>query len=255
MSKNETYDMFVDKFKSKLTTDDCYTPEPVYNAVRDYVCRRFRISADSIVRPFWPGGDYEGFEYPEGCFVLDNPPFSILLEIIRFYKERKIHFFLFAPGKEILHYMPWCNCLLGGNIVYQNGAQVCTSYVTDMGDFAIECDPDFIREVEAACQFKPKPKLTRYTYPDNVISTAWVLMMASRKIPFTFRHSQCHFVRNLDCLRAIRKQAYVGGVLISKSAEAVKRAADEAKRASDTAPVLVQLSEREQAIIDAMENK
>ena len=28
MSKNESYDMFVDKFVPKLTTDDCYTPEP-----------------------------------------------------------------------------------------------------------------------------------------------------------------------------------------------------------------------------------
>ena len=43
MSKNETYDMFVDKFVPKLTTDDCYTPEPVYNVVRDYVCRRLAL--------------------------------------------------------------------------------------------------------------------------------------------------------------------------------------------------------------------
>ena len=26
MAKNETYEEFVDKFKPKLTTDDCYTP-------------------------------------------------------------------------------------------------------------------------------------------------------------------------------------------------------------------------------------
>ena len=28
MAKNETYEEFVDKFKPKLTTDDCYTPPP-----------------------------------------------------------------------------------------------------------------------------------------------------------------------------------------------------------------------------------
>lgn len=29
------YQDFVDKFKPKSATDDCFTPEPVYNAVRD----------------------------------------------------------------------------------------------------------------------------------------------------------------------------------------------------------------------------
>ena len=31
------YTAFVDKFKPKLTTDDCYTPENVYDAVADWV--------------------------------------------------------------------------------------------------------------------------------------------------------------------------------------------------------------------------
>ena len=95
MSKNETYDMFVDKFKPKLTTDDCYTPEPVYNVVRDYVCRRFGVNPETIVRPFYPGGDYEEFDYKPDSFVLDNPPFSILVQILKFYTERHIRFFLF----------------------------------------------------------------------------------------------------------------------------------------------------------------
>ena len=30
------YDGFVEKFKPKKTTDDCYTPETVYNAIRDW---------------------------------------------------------------------------------------------------------------------------------------------------------------------------------------------------------------------------
>ena len=60
---------------------------------------------------------------------------------------------------------------------------------------------------------KPKKKLTKYRYPDNVVSTAWVLMMASRRIPFTFRKGECRFVKNLDCLRAIGKEAYGGHVL------------------------------------------
>ena len=46
------YQAFVEKFKPKKTTDDCYTPEPVYEAVRDYVCARYAVDPGSIVRPF-----------------------------------------------------------------------------------------------------------------------------------------------------------------------------------------------------------
>ena len=34
--KFKTYDEFVEKFKPKLTTDDCYTPPVVYEAVADW---------------------------------------------------------------------------------------------------------------------------------------------------------------------------------------------------------------------------
>ena len=53
------YDGFVDKFKPKKTTDDCYTPPAVYEAVIDYVNRNVSpLEGREIVRPFWPGGDY-----------------------------------------------------------------------------------------------------------------------------------------------------------------------------------------------------
>ena len=35
------YEGFRQKFKTKKTTDDCYTPPAVYNAVLDWVRRRF----------------------------------------------------------------------------------------------------------------------------------------------------------------------------------------------------------------------
>lgn len=31
--KGETYEQFVEKFKPKKTTDDCYTPPLIYNPV------------------------------------------------------------------------------------------------------------------------------------------------------------------------------------------------------------------------------
>ena len=100
--KSKTYEEFVEKFKPKKTTDDCYTPPLVYDAVKDWACAEYNIDPKTIVRPFWPDGDYEKFAYPDGCVVLDNPPFSILVKICEFYLDKEISFFLFAPSLNAL---------------------------------------------------------------------------------------------------------------------------------------------------------
>lgn len=90
---SEEYEDFVDKFKPKLTTDDCYTPDNIYAAIRDWAIDHYSLGDAQILRPFYPGGDYEHAEYPEGCVVIDNPPFSLLSQICQFYRERGIRFF------------------------------------------------------------------------------------------------------------------------------------------------------------------
>ena len=91
VKKFNDYEGFVDKFKPKKTTDDCYTPPAVYQAVLDYVKETYNLPDDTLVlRPFYPGGDYESVEYPEGCIVIDNPPFSIFSKIVDFYIKRGI---------------------------------------------------------------------------------------------------------------------------------------------------------------------
>lgn len=57
---NPEYAAFVDKFKPKKTTDDCYTPEPVYEAVADWVAKEFGLEKSRFLRPFYPGGGGEG---------------------------------------------------------------------------------------------------------------------------------------------------------------------------------------------------
>ncbi|MFC2416236.1 MAG: hypothetical protein ACFNPT_11025, partial [Neisseria elongata] len=91
----EDYEGFVEKFKPKLTTDDCYTPPAVYTAVLEWVKDEIGITEGmEVIRPFYPGGDYENEDYM-GKVVIDNPPFSIISRIVRFYQERGIPFFLF----------------------------------------------------------------------------------------------------------------------------------------------------------------
>lgn len=55
MARGETYEEFVDKFRPKKTTDDCYTPPHVYDAVLGWVAREYGVDPRDVVRPFWPG--------------------------------------------------------------------------------------------------------------------------------------------------------------------------------------------------------
>ena len=91
------YESYIAKFADKeKTTDDTFTPPDVYDAVVKYVSSVYDMEGKVILRPFYPGGDYENAEYPENGVVIDNPPFSILSRIYDFYIERGIKFFLFA---------------------------------------------------------------------------------------------------------------------------------------------------------------
>ena len=141
---SEEYDEFVDKFKPKLTTDDCYTPANIYEAIRSWAVDRYQLAGAPIIRPFYPGADYTTTTYPDGCVVIDNPPFSILSQICRWYQEHGVRFFLFAPALSCfsiasgeMNYLP-----VGCDIMYENGASVSTSFVTNLGEFKIETPPD-----------------------------------------------------------------------------------------------------------------
>jgi len=91
------YGGFLEKFEAKKTTDDCYTPKEVYDLILEYVGKYYDLSDKKIIRPFYPGGDFESIDYPDDCVVIDNPPFSIIAKIAKFYIQNNVPFFLFAP--------------------------------------------------------------------------------------------------------------------------------------------------------------
>ena len=76
-------------------------PPQIYDAIKRYACDRYQIDESKIIRPFYPGDDYENEEYPEDCFVLDNPPFSILSRICDFYVQKGIRFFFCADADRV----------------------------------------------------------------------------------------------------------------------------------------------------------
>lgn len=195
---NAEYDEFTAKFEPKLTTDDCYTPDEVYQAVKDWACNEYGIDPDSCVRPFYPGGDYERFDYPDGCTVLDNPPFSIMSKIIDFYEERGIRYFLFGPGLSLFSGNRPCNYLVPGVIVtYENGAKVNTGFVTSYGEWKIDTAPDLAQAVADACKQELSTQNT-YEYPAEVVTSALIMKIARRGVRFRVKEAECAFVRKLD---------------------------------------------------------
>ena len=79
--EDEEYQAFLEKFEAKKTTDDCYTPDNIYDVVKKWCIERYGLKGKKIIRPFYPGGDYQKEDYSGDCVVIDNPPFSIISEI------------------------------------------------------------------------------------------------------------------------------------------------------------------------------
>lgn len=230
---HEDYEGFVEKFKPKLTTDDCMTPPAVYEAVAGYVSDRFGVDRADMVRPFWPGADYESAEYPEGCCVVDNPPFSILAKIKRFYEARGVRYFLFCPSLTALSCADATertHLVCDAHVVYENGAVVSTSFVTNMGgDVVMESCPELSRRVNEAIEAGAeggKRSLPKYAYPDALATAAMFKRYAKHGIAMTVRRGECARVSALDSQRAAGKKMFGGGLLLS-AAKAAERAAAE----------------------------
>ena len=260
-SDNPEYDAFVEKFKPKKTTDDCYTPPLVYEVVKDWACETYGIDPDTILRPFYPGGDYEHAEYHPGCVVLDNPPFSILGRICKFYLDREIPFFLFAPSltafssRDVVMRMNHIIC--DASIVYENGAVVRTSFVTSFGgDMVAQTAPELTRRINRAVETIRREtvrELPKYVYPDNVVTAAMLQRYAKYGINFSVRRGECFLTSRLDAQRGAGKTIYGGGLLLSsqKAAEraAAERAAAERAAAERAAAHVWQLSDREREMV------
>ena len=262
---SEEYDAFVEKFKPKLTTDDCYTPQNIYETIRDWAVEHYGLQGAPIIRPFYPGGDYEREIYPDGCVVIDNPPFSILSKICRFYVEHGIQFFLFAPALTLFSIAAGtCNYLpIGANVTYENGATVNTAFVTNLGAWKIETDLKLYSAIKAADdtnRHESAAELPGYIYPDCVLTPATIIK-TSRRESFRISPEDAVFIRALDAQRERKAAIYGGGFLLSEKAAAEKAAAEKAaaekaaaeKAAAEKAAAHVwELSDREKAIVAAL---
>ena len=252
--KDRDYEEFLDKFKPKHTTDDCFTPSKVYDVVLGYVKDTYGIDAKrEIVRPFYPGGDYQSYDYPEGCVVVDNPPYSINSEICRFYLDKGIDFFLFADARTVMNGKDrrLKIVLCGISIVYENGAEVPTCFLTNMGSDDITVSGTLYGKIEAVNPKETKD-LNAYIYPDNLITSMTISKLAKYGIDMEIPRAE-----PVRCIGDYN--VFGGGRLISdRMAEKVKAEKVKAEKVkaekvkAEKVKIPIRLTEKEMEIIDRL---
>lgn len=256
MAHGETYEQFVEKFKPKLTTDECYTPPEVYSVVERYVQRILDaqgVKDYCFLRPFYPGGNYEAYEYGANAVVVDNPPFSIIRKIVDFYSARRIQFFLFAPGltAQMLTSdkpgMPGVTLIYGGGVVYHNGARVNTCFVTNLlPEFRVIIDPTLRDELRAAQGEGKKCSRRKYVYPPGVYSSGKLL---------TFAERAAHGLAIRRCDTAV-SGSIVGTKVFGGALLCTDRIAQKLSEIIPRKDIFeLSLTEKEQAVIDALNGK
>ena len=255
----DDYGEFTEKFKAKLTTDDCYTPVEVYEAVLGWLREKVDIEGCNIVRPFWPGGDYEAYDYKEDDVVVDNPPFSILAGILRFYQGKGIRFFLFGPqltlfssSSSSLTYIP-CACA----VEYANGAKVNTGFISNLfGDVLAMSAPDLrkrIKEAQEKAKGDASVSLPRYEYPPEVLTSSMLGYLSTHGVEFKVMRDEVSpvLLSALASQKAVGKAIFGKGWLISEKKAAEKKAAEKKAAEKKAAEKIIvwELSEAEREAV------
>ena len=222
------YESYIAKFEDKeKTTDDTYTPQDVYEAVVRYVGTITDLTGKVILRPFYPGGDYENAEYPENGVVIDNPPFSLFRKICAFYASRNIPFFLFGPGMTIMNICDVCTAVfINRAIKYENKADVRTNFASNLyGDIIATTAPELDRMIGACESQGKKSNLPKFRYPAQLVSASDMQKICNGGIEFSIKRNVAAKVEKIGA-----RELFGVHLLCSTRTGAAKEAAKEAAK-------------------------
>lgn len=255
--KSKNYKEFLEKFEEPKTTDDCYTPAPVYDCIREHLMQIFPLSLahSDILRPFYPGGDYQAQEYKPGQVVIDNPPFSKISKITRFYTEREIPFFLFAPHLTLFSSHFDCTYIVvGALITYENGAKVRTSFLSNLfGDTKIIGDARLLQKMKAIDQ-EHKTNMPKYQYPDNLLTVSKIQKAIDRGETIAIHKNELSHRRRLDSQKEHKKSIFGSGFICGEAAALqVKKAIYKPiPQPPQDSPLFWQLSQEEKQVVKTL---
>lgn len=263
---NEEYNSFIEKFEQKKTTDDCYTPDLVFDAVAEWVEHEYGVKRSDFVRPFYPGGDYTDLkQYPAGAVVVDNPPFSILSEILKYYTAQNIRFFLFAPTLTLFSSgrdLPICYIAVQASVTYENGARVNTSFITNLDPHRVRTAPSLYAAVDKADrESSAKPQLPKYEYPAEVLTSTRAGRWSKYGLDIRITPAELQRINELDAQKEHGKEIFGSGFITSDRVAADTAAADkycdetelnEIREQREQLHHVWELSERERGIVDRL---
>ena len=250
--EDEEYQAFLAKFQDAKTTDDCYTPPNIYEAVVSFVVKTYGVKEKDFVRPFYPNGDYQNENYPHDCVVVDNPPFSILAEIISFFEKNKIKYFLFAPTLTLFSSSSSSSSStalpIAASVRYENGANVNTSFLTNLEPRNIRARscPELYALMKKANEDnlrKQQKELPRYEYDKHVVTSTMVAQFSRYGIDFVVPRDESERIGGLDSQKKFGKGIFGSGFLISDRVKAEREKAEREKAER------WELSEKELAIV------
>ena len=257
---SQAYFEWLSKFEAKKTTDDCYTPPAVYDAVLEYVNDHvLNLDGLKVIRPFYPKGDYTDLsQYDENSIVIDNPPFSLSARIYKFYQEHNIKFFLFSPALTVFSSMRHIHGITAviapHGITYGNGAVVNTSFVTNlMPSIKVKTAPILLEKLIKAEKLL-KAELPKYNYPDNVLMVNSLHKLCKAGIDFEVNANSCQHISQLASQKDKGKALFGGGLIVSDCvAEKLKAEKLKAEKLKAEKTVIIwELSDSERQIIDEL---
>ena len=252
--EDEEYQAFLAKFQTAKTTDDCYTPQKVYEAVVSFVVKTYGVKEKNFVRPFYPNGNYQKEKYPHDCVVVDNPPFSILSEIISFYDCNKIKYFLFAPTLTLFSSSSSAAALpIAAAVIYENGANVNTSFLTNLEprNVRVRSCPELYAMLKKANEDnlrEQRRELPRYEYDKHVVTSTMVAQFSRYGIDFVVPRTESERIGALESQKKVGKGIFGSGYLISDGVMAEREKAEREKAEREKAERW-ELSEKELAIV------
>ena len=138
-----------------------------------------------------------------------------------------------------------CHIGVGADIVYENGAVVKTSFVTNLDkQYTVFTAPDLYMAI-AAFNFEKKTKhLPKYSYPAEIITSAELQKMAFCGVSFQIPVTDCVFCDALESQKKKKKSIFGGGLLVSPKVAAEKIIAEKVI-AEKTKTIIWPLSEKE----------
>lgn len=231
-----------------ISNDEFYTKPEIYEVVKNWAVKHNQWEGREVVRPFWPDADYQTYDYPEGCVVIDNPPFSKVSQIVKWYGDHGIDYFLFCTGTSCLNVNAPSHVCTDIHLPFENGGDANISFVSSKGPLIMSA-PDLYQQLMRAKKVLNR-RVVRTEWPIGLVTGALVGKMSRHGVHYVETVGKQHLY--VDEMRSYQSKPFGGAYLVPRE-NCAKAVAEMKKLAYEHDVRTVTLSDREIAMIEELE--